>query len=73
MKMKILYASRKYTTLNGTAPKEARERYLSLITIGTDGSFAITAEFQHALDQSKEDVVEYQRALTAVHNNTGRN
>ena len=45
--MKILYASRKYTTLNGTAPKEARERYLSLITIGTDGSFAITAEFQH--------------------------
>ena len=26
MKMKIMYASRKYTTLKGTAPKEARER-----------------------------------------------
>ena len=73
MKMKILYASRKYTTLNGTAPKEARERYPSLITVGTDGSFAITAEFQRALDQSKEDVETYQRTLTATHNNTGRN
>ena len=30
MKMKILYASRKYTTVKGTAPKEARERYPSL-------------------------------------------
>ena len=71
MKMKILHASRRYTTLTDTAPKEARERYPSLITIGTDGSFAITADFQRALDQSKEDVEEYQRTLTAVHNGPG--
>ena len=75
MKMKILYASRKYTTLKGTAPKEARERYPNLITISTEGSFALTTEFQRALDQSKDDVEEYQRqrALTESRNNTGRN
>ena len=42
-----------------------------VITISTDGSFAITAEFQRALDQSKEDVEEYQQTLTAVHNGPG--
>jgi len=49
MRLKILYNTRHHSTLNGIAPKEARERYPNLITIGEFGDATLTSGFKRAI------------------------
>jgi hypothetical protein len=48
--LKVLYASRLYSTLNGVAPEEARTKYAAIINIEHSGAWALTAPFQRAID-----------------------
>ena len=52
MRLRLLHDTRVYSTLNGIAPKEARERYPTLIKISEDGSFTLTQDFQKEIDRA---------------------
>ena len=52
MQLRILYNTRRYSTLEGTAPEEARKRYPKLITISAEGGFALSDAFSNTVDQA---------------------
>ena len=52
---RILFNTRKYSTLQGVAPLEARERYPKLIDIGVEGDFALKPPFEQAVEQAGQN------------------
>ena len=52
MQLRVLYNTRRYSTLEGTAPEEARKRYPRLITIGAEGGFALSDALSNTVDQA---------------------
>ena len=54
-RIKVLHATRIYSTLPETTPLEARERYPNIMTINADGSSKLTSAFQKAIDDAKAE------------------
>ena len=54
-RIKVLHATRTYSTLPETTPQEARERYPNVITINADGSSKLTSAFQKAIDDARTE------------------
>ena len=54
-RIKVLHATRTYSTLPETTPLEARERYPNIMTINADGSSKLTSAFQKAIDDAKAE------------------
>ena len=54
-RIKVLHATRIYSTLPETTPVEARERYPNIMTISADGSSKLTNAFQKAIDDAKAE------------------
>ena len=54
MRLKILYTTRKYSTLQGIAPEEARDRYPQLITMDPESNFSLTGGFKQAIAEAQK-------------------
>ena len=61
-RLKILYNTRKYSTLQGKAPEEARERYPQLITIDESSNASLTGEFTRAITEAQKIEADYCQA-----------
>ena len=61
----ILFNTRYYSTLEGVVPLSARTRFPSLIDIGTEGDFSLTAAFQKAIDTAVAEADTYLQSLHA--------
>ena len=59
MRLKKLYTTRKYSTLQGIAPEEARDRYPQLITMDTESNFSLTGGFKQAIAEAQKIESDY--------------
>ena len=64
-RIQILFNTRYYSTLEGVVPLSARTRFPSLIDIGTEGDFSLTAAFQKAIDTAVAEADTYLQSLHA--------
>ena len=53
MHFRVLYNTRQHSTLNGTAPEEARTHFTTLVDIGAQGDFALTPDFLNAVIEAR--------------------
>ena len=55
MRIRLLFDTRLYSTLNGVAPKETRQKFTTLIDINEEGcrSFRLTPDFQAEIDRAE--------------------
>ena len=51
---KILYTTRRYSTLQGIAPEEARDRCPQLITMDAERNFSLTGGFKQAIAEAQK-------------------
>ena len=58
-RLKILYNARKYSTLQGKAPKEAREKYPQLIAIDDCSNASLTGEFTRDIAEAQKIEADY--------------
>ena len=65
MKIKVLFNTRYYSTLEGIVPREARERFPSLVDIDIEGNFVLTTPFQQAIDDATTDAETHINSLHA--------
>ena len=66
MHFRTLYNSRYHSTLEGVAPKEAREKYPQPITIDEDGSFALNRDLERAIAQAEANAISVQNRMNST-------
>ena len=70
MRLKILYTTRKYSTLQGIAPEEARDRYPQLITMDPQSNFSLTGGFKQAIAEAQKIESDYTQSHFALRAHT---